>query len=158
MITELTKPNLEAAPLTVLDAARNLNVENVEDAKVAHRFYSMITDLKKKVTDHYTPILEPARAAARAVSSAMKEHNILLDDAEEVVRLKVEEYVNNGGTLPGNFQARSYSEVQIDDVTLIPREFLTPDEKAIKKVLEIGGKVPGARLVERIRVAFLAEK
>lgn len=49
----------------------------------------------------------------------------------------------------GLVKFRTVKELVIDDATLIPREYLVPDEKAIKAALGAGKSVKGARLEEK---------
>lgn len=117
-------------------------------------------DLRGTIEAHYAPLIEAAHAAHKLALEARNSHTDALDDAERRLRKALAEWLDTPAAQAGaqdgggsGVKLRRGVELVIDDVGIIPREFLVPDEKKILKVLRAGVAIPGCRAVDKKTVA-----
>lgn len=103
-----------------------------------------IDALRIKIGEYQTKQLAKAKA---------KEEAILNDDSLDTGKAikalsSIKTPVTEVATQSGSLTFMTVPKLEITDITKIPRQYLIPDEVAIKKALKEGKKIPGAILKE----------
>lgn len=127
--------------------------------------YRPIKDALDEVNSRYAPFEKPLAEALKIVNSKMSAYQTALvakqraDEAKIAARigegkgkLKIETALNQIDALlkPATLEMTGFTQkptLVITDESLIPREFMTPNEPAILLALKEGKVVPGAEIV-----------
>lgn len=128
-----------------------------------------ITDPLKTALKNTQALFKPFYDEVSRIELQTKQAMIAFDEKEEAAKLKLQQDFESGKikkvtTLMGKqaefthqsngaSSVRTIKVLEIEDLNKVPREFLLPDEAAIKKVLMAGGKVAGCKLATKKSIA-----
>lgn len=130
----ITKPLLEA-----------LNVERSRWKPMELANTEAIETIRTKLSDYQTAEMAKQKAKEAKITEQLKEGEIDLDKAvEKMERVKTPD--KEVATAQGLVQFRETQVLKIWDHTMIPREYLLPDDKAILAALKAGKKVEGCEI------------
>lgn len=157
METTLTKTEEKEVAL-VVEAAQNLQVKTYEQVMDAADVLFDIKRIGETITERKEEITKPLNEALKSSRKFFKPFEDQYTTAEAIVKDKVLEYHQNHwseNTVPDNTVNGMKGKVtvverftlEIDDADAIPRNLCNPDTERVKKALEAGLKVKGARLV-----------
>ena len=138
--------------------------EQEEDAEIKQDLQELIAiELEKKSNNIIYAIknLESNNIAIDAEMErlkAIKERNVKNVDSikNHILNFMKTNNIDKIQTELATFSTRKSKSTQIDNIELIPSEFVTvkqtfqPDKTAIKKAIEAGKEVPGASVVENV--------
>lgn len=87
---DITLPGQVSRSIVSLpEQAMSLKIADETGAACAADFLNAIKELRRKVDDHYDPIIKAALQSHRAALAAKKEHEVPLQEAEKIVKEKV---------------------------------------------------------------------
>ena len=105
--------------------------------------------IKEKAVKYHTKKEEEARKKEERVQKDLEKGKIDLEKAsEKVEKIKKPEKTAKSEDTGARMTFRIVKKLFITDESKLPRQYLIPDEKKIKKVLDAGVEVPGAELRE----------
>lgn len=156
-------------PKSLLEVARAVatnGIETQEQADACVRLLSVVKALGSTVHDAFEPAVKAAHEAHKQIISARDAHADVLVEAEKLVRTALNRWVvaqKQAGTaapLEG-VTTRSTWKYAVEDLSLIPREYLVLDEKKVKavvKAMRADTNIPGIRVFEDASVAVSSKK
>ena len=106
------------------------------------------TTLKEKVINRREQMRFDANAAREALVNA--------DTSEKAEAAKLALAASTPEDTPG-LQVRELHRFEVTDLAAIPREYLAPDEKAIKEALKAGEEIPGVAPRIQYSIAVVAK-
>ena len=157
METTLTKVE-EKEVAAVLQAANALEVHTYEQVMDAADVLYDVKSIGEKITERKEEITKPLNVALKSARDFFKPYENQYTEAEKIVKDKVlgwheahwaEQTVQDNtvrGTR-GKVMVVERFTLDIEDADAIPRNLCNPDTERVKKALEAGLKVKGAKLV-----------
>lgn len=109
-------------------------IKNVEDVE---------KKLKARVTEYVTEQNRIAEKERQRLADRVERGTMKAETAVDKM-----EKIEDPGKSVGGVTVRTIKKMRITDASLIPREFLVPDEVAIRKALLNGQEIPGAEIYE----------
>lgn len=152
------------APDNILKAAHFVAknpLQNQAQAEKCLKLLETVQALNKQVDEAYGPSIEAAFKAHKTVLAAKKKYSDILEEAEKLVRSAINKWVSSqkeGGVknpLPG-VTPRSTWGYRVDDLSLVPREYLKLDDKkveAVVKAMKHEANIPGITPFEKTTIA-----
>ena len=111
---------------------------------------SVIDVLNDKTSGYTTRLMNEAQAKAQAISDRVGEGKGHLKPETAIKQLEsIEKGDTSIETVVGSMTFRNVPQLVIEDISLIPREYLVPDEAKIKSALKLGLQVKGAKLINK---------
>jgi hypothetical protein len=102
--------------------------------------------LKSKIEMYQTKKLEQAKKENDKVVAKVEAGKMDFDQAGE----KFKEVAKTAKIEAGSVTFRTIKDVELEDESLLPREYLVPDMVKIRKVALAGVKIPGVKVVEKV--------
>jgi hypothetical protein len=164
-MSDITIPNEEQKEVAlVVKAANALNVKTLEQVMDAADLLLDIKTVGEKITARKEEITKRLNEALKSARSLFRPFEEQFSEAEAIVKSKVldwhqahwNEETRTDNTVRGTRGKVTVVErftVEIDDADAIPRNLCNPDIDRVKKALEAGIKVKGARLVPGYTIA-----
>lgn len=135
--------------LVVNPLKQALKAKQAEFAPLKLKLTSLVVAIRTKMSEYQTAEMRRVAEEKAKIASRIKEGKGNLSVETGVARIeaieKPEEAIK---TEAGKVSFVTQTKLQITDVSLIPREYLVPDEKLIKEELKAGKTVKGAELIE----------
>ncbi len=142
----------------VLALAMGTHVKTFEGVMDAADLLLDIKTVGEKITERKEEMTKPLNESLKSIRSFFKPFEKQYEEAEAIVKGKVLEYHaahwqegnvpdNTVNGLRGKVTVVERFKVEIEDADAIPRNLCNPDEDRIKKALEAGLKVKGAKLI-----------
>lgn len=167
VITEASQLAITGTDTLTLASTLRENIKRVqkeiEDDK--EELYRPIKTALDEVNARYAPFEKPLKEALKIVNDKMGAYQtqVLKDKQEKEAKIAARIGINlgvekamekiNALESPAELDMTGFMKKQIlviTDTSLIPREYLIPDEKAIETALKAGIEVPGALLEVRL--------
>lgn len=137
-------------------------IKSLSEETASHE-YRRLKDLLKQVEEEHDIFLlpyktfkasidevyKPTENKLEEVIGSIKSHMLYLKEVRESQPLDLTAEAVHTAT-----KYKSVTKLVITDRDMIPREFMVPDEKAIKAALMCGVEVPGAELVTQSTVSL----
>lgn len=153
----LTKAEEKEVALVVKNA-QDLQVNTFEQVMDAADVLYDVKRIGEQITERKEAITKPMNEALKSARALFKPWETQFADAEAIVKDKVLEYHekhwqennvpdNTVHGMKGKVTVVERFTLEIDDVDAVPRNLCNPDTERVKKALEAGLKVRGARLV-----------
>lgn len=157
MQNALTKSEQEQVALVVKNA-EELNVKTFEQVMDAADLLFEVKGIGEKITERKEEITKPMNEALKSTRAFFKPFETQYADAEKIVKDKVLEWHashwaennvqdNTVHGMKGKVTVVERFTVEVEDENAIPRNLCNPDMDRVKKALEAGLKVKGAKLV-----------
>lgn len=155
-------------------------ITNDEQFEQARARYKMLREMSAEVDRKFAAIVDPLKTSISEIKTLFKPATALLADTCERLETSLSKYANDREIERQNALARIESDkrlknvetiqskredvgdrlggtmrlkrLKIEDATLIPREYLVPDEKKILTALLEGKKVKGCKVVEELTI------
>lgn len=137
----ITKPLNEA-----LKNARSLF------APIEEQFIKAESIIKTKLLDYKKKIDEEARQKEVSIAARVEKGTLRLETAEKKIDA-IERVDNTTRGKVGEVQIRTIKKVRIVDASALPREYLIPDEVAIRRDALGGKQIPGVEIYSEDVVA-----
>ena len=142
----------------VVKAAQELNVKTFEQVMDAADVLYDVKRIGEKITERKEEITKPMNEALKSARAFFKPFEKQYEEAEAIVKDKVLQYHqahwaennvpdNTVHGMKGKVTITERFTLEIEDADAIPRNLCNPDTERVKKALEAGLKVKGARLV-----------
>lgn len=154
---------------TVLNAARNLEIDTPERCDDASIFLNKVLFLKSKVEETFDPLIQQSFSAHKQAVAKKQEFMAPLEEAETLIKnqilkfldafsAKAEEGLVDDGEYPivlatqnpiTGFHLRKHYKWEVEDLELVPMEFLKVDEAAIRKrinSMKENAGIPGIKI------------
>lgn len=152
------------APSDLLDAGRYVAAHGIQSPQQADgcvKMLSVIKELTDTINASFDPAVKAAHEAHKRIIAARDEHTDALAEAEKLLRAALNRWVmaqkQAGVAMPlEGVTTRSTWKYSVEDLTAVPREYLTLDEKKIKAVVKAmkgDTAIPGIRVFEDGTVA-----
>jgi hypothetical protein len=110
------------------------------------RFYEEAIDhVRSEMTAYQTLITNEQKEKEKALADKLEKGELTIEETITAIS-SVETPAKNIATMSGDVRFRETKILKIWDHTMIPREYLLPDEKAILTALKEGKKVEGCEL------------
>ena len=143
---------------SVVEAAQGLQVKTFEQVMDAADILFDVKRIGEKITERKEEITKPLNEALKSARKLFKPFEDQYTEAETIVKDKVLEYHQNHWAensvpdntvngLKGKVTVVERYTLEIEDADAIPRNLCNPDTERVKKALEAGLKVKGARLI-----------
>ncbi len=163
MKPELPK-NEQAEVALVVKNAEQLVVKTYEQVMDASDILRDVKEIGEKITARKEEITKPMNDALKSVRSFFRPYETRCEEAEAAIKGKILDWHAShwaeqnvpDNTIFGTRGKVTVTEgwsVEIEDAAKIPRELCSPDTDRIKKALEAGLKIKGARLIPTYRIA-----
>ena len=159
MSTALEIPKEEQRQVAaVVKNAQELQVHTFEQVMDAADLLLDVKTIGEQITERKEAITRPMNEALKSARAFFKPFEKQYEEAEAIVKEKVLEWHrthwdeqnvpdNTINGLRGKVTVVERFKVEIEDADAIPRNLCNPDEDRVKKALEAGLKVKGAKLV-----------
>ena len=112
-----------------------------------------VQEIKDKMTSYQLEVEAAAKIAEEKISNRVKagKGNLSLETAVKKME-EVEQADNKVKTEEGSVQFVKIPDFEVMDVTLLPMEYILPNEVAIRKAMREGKKLTGVRYYESTQV------
>ena len=166
--TQLLSKKLDLSPL--ISRATNHEIINEESASQALSMGLQARKIRKQLDETRLTIVRPHLDFQRAVNKIVKEYETILEKIESDLKTKLDEYLQNSNSSNNaEFIAKS-REILVEDgklakvkkwvwelenEQLIPREYLSLDEKKIESAIKNGVRnIPGIKVFEKEEISI----
>ena len=166
--TQLLSKKLDLSPL--ISRATNHEIINEESASQALSMSLQARKIRKQLDETRLTIVRPHLDFQRAVNKIVKEYETVLEKIENDLKTKLDEYLQNStSSNNAEFIAKS-REILVEDgklakvkkwvwelenEQLIPREYLSLDEKKIESAIKNGVRnIPGIKVFEKEEISM----
>jgi len=166
--TQLLSKKLDLSPL--ISRATSHEIINEESASQALSMSLQARKIRKQLDETRLTIVRPHLDFQRAVNKIVKEYEIVLEKIENDLKTKLDEYLQNStSSNNAEFIAKS-REILVEDgklakvkkwvwelenEQLIPREYLSLDEKKIESAIKNGVRnIPGIKVFEKEEISM----
>jgi hypothetical protein len=166
--TQLLSKKLDLSPL--ISRATNHKIINEESASQALSMSLQARKIRKQLDETRLAIVRPHLDFQRAVNKIVKEYETVLEKIENDLKTKLDEYLQNSNSSNNaEFIAQS-REILVEDgklakvkkwvwelenEQLIPREYLSLDEKKIESAIKNGVRnIPGIKVFEKEEISM----
>ena len=166
--TQLLSKKLDLSPL--ISRATNHEIINEESASQALSMSLQARKIRKQLDETRLTIVRPHLDFQRAVNKIVKEYETVLEKIENDLKAKLDEYLQNStSSNNAEFIAKS-REILVEDgklakvkkwvwelenEQLIPREYLSLDEKKIESAIKNGVRnIPGIKVFEKEEISM----
>ena len=166
--TQLLSKKLDLSPL--ISRATNHEIINEESASQALSMSLQARKIRKQLDETRLAIVRPHLDFQRAVNKIVKEYETVLEKIENDLKTKLDEYLQNSSSSNNaEFIAKS-REILVEDgklakvkkwvwelenEQLVPREYLSLDEKKIESAIKNGVRnIPGIKVFEKEEISM----
>ena len=166
--TQLLSKKLDLSPL--ISRATNHEIINEESASQALSMSLQARKIRKQLDETRLAIVRPHLDFQRAVNKIVKEYETVLEKIENDLKTKLDEYLQNSNSSNNaEFIAQS-REILVEDgklakvkkwvwelenEQLVPREYLSLDEKKIESAIKNGVRnIPGIKVFEKEEISM----
>jgi exonuclease VII large subunit len=166
--TQLLSKKLDLSPL--ISRATSHEIFNEESASQALSMSLQARKIRKQLDETRLTIVRPHLDFQRAVNKIVKEYETVLEKIENDLKTKLDEYLQNStSSNNAEFIAKS-REILVEDgklakvkkwvwelenEQLIPREYLSLDEKKIESAIKNGVRnIPGIKVFEKEEISM----
>ena len=166
--TQLLSKKLDLSPL--ISRATNHEIINEESASQALSMSLQARKIRKQLDETRLAIVRPHLDFQRAVNKIVKEYETVLEKIENDLKTKLDEYLQNSNSSNNaEFIAKS-REILVEDgklakvkkwvwelenEQLVPREYLSLDEKKIESAIKNGVRnIPGIKVFEKEEISM----
>jgi len=163
--TDSIRDGLNIDPL--IETAESHNITCEDDAKNALSMSMQARKLKKTLEETRLNIVRPHIDFQRAINQIVKEYTSKLESIETRLKGKLEAWLELQSTFNQNFsemvmevddgklsQVTSWT-FELEDLSKVPQEFLTLDEKKVKEKIKKGiREIPGLKIFEKTNVTM----
>jgi len=166
--TQLLSKKLDLSPL--ISRATSHEIINEESASQALSMSLQARKIRKQLDETRLTIVRPHLDFQRAVNKIVKEYETVLEKIENDLKTKLDEYLQNStSSNNAEFIAKS-REILVEDgklakvkkwvwelenEQLIPREYLSLDEKKIESAIKNGVRnIPGIKVFEKEEISM----
>jgi len=152
------------SPDNILKAAHFVAKNPLQSQAQAEKCLQLLETVQalgKQVEEAYGPSVKAAHEAHKTILAAKKKYSDILEEAEKLIRSAINKWVSTqkaegvNNPLPG-VTPRSTWSFTVEDLSLVPREYLMVDEKkveAIVKAMKEQTNIPGIKAFEKTTVA-----
>ena len=166
--TQLLSKKLDLSPL--ISRATNHEIINEESASQALSMSLQARKIRKQLDETRLAIVRPHLDFQRAVNKIVKEYETVLEKIENDLKTKLDEYLQNSSSSNNaEFIAKS-REILVEDGKLakvkkwvwelendqlVPREYLSLDEKKIESAIKNGVRnISGIKVFEKEEISM----
>ncbi len=166
--TQLLSKKLDLSPL--ISRATNHEIINEESASQALSMSLQARKIRKQLDETRLAIVRPHLDFQRAVNKIVKEYETVLEKIENDLKTKLDEYLQNSSSSNNaEFIAKS-REILVEDgklakvkkwvwelenEQLVPREYLSLDEKKIESAIKNGVRnISGIKVFEKEEISM----
>lgn len=163
--TDSIRDGLNIDPL--IETAESHNITCEDDAKNALSMSMQARKLKKTLEETRLNIVRPHIDFQRAINQIVKEYTSKLESIETRLKGKLEAWLELQSNFNQNFsdmvmevddgklsQVTSWT-FELEDLSKVPQEFLTLDEKKVKEKIKKGiREIPGLKIFEKTNVTM----
>jgi len=152
------------APEDMLKAARFVAANGIQSQGQAEKCLALLGVIKTlggTIEEAFGPAVKAAHEAHKQILAARDAHSDVLSEAEKLIRAALNRWVTEQKkagaetALPG-VTVRNSWEYTVEDLSLVPREYLMLDEKKVKavvKAMKDKANIPGIKAFEKGSVA-----
>lgn len=107
-----------------------------------------ISILKKKMGDYQMEAIRIQKEQEKVIAEKLASGKIKVETALKRMD-KVEEVENKVKTENGSVSFRTEKDFQVEDISLLPKEYLLPNEVSIRSAMKKGTELPGVKYFEK---------
>lgn len=120
---------------------------------IEEQFDSAEAIIKRKLLDYKKKVDEEARAKEAKIAADLESGKIKKIETAEKKMESIERVESTTRGKVGEVQIRKIKKVRITNEILIPREYLVPDQVAIRRDALAGKEIPGVEVYEEESIA-----
>jgi exonuclease VII large subunit len=166
--TQLLSKKLDLTPL-IARASVHI-IENEESASQALSMSLQARKIRKQLDETRLSIIRPHLDFQKAINKIVKEYEAKLEEIENNLKNKLDEYLKKSASANNAFFITKSKEMFVEDgkltkvkrwvwelenEALVPREYLTLDEKKIDEAVKQGIRnIPGVKVLEKEEISM----
>lgn len=166
--TQLLSKKLDLTPL--ISRASVHIIENEESASQALSMSLQARKIRKQLDETRLSIIRPHLDFQKAINKIVKEYEAKLEEIENNLKNKLDEYLKKSASTNNAFFITKSKEMfvedgkltkvkkwvwELEDETLVPREYLTLNEKKIDESVKQGIRnIPGIKILEKEEISM----
>ncbi len=166
--TQLLVKKLDLTPL--ISKASNHAIENEESASQALSMSLQARKIRKQLDETRLSIIRPHLDFQKAINKIVKEYEAKLEEIETNLKMKLDTYLQqSASTNNSSFIAQSKEMFvedgkltkvkkwvwELENETLVPREYLCLDTKKIDEAIKQGVRnIPGLKIFEKEEISM----
>lgn len=166
--TQLLSKKLDLTPL--ISRASVHIIENEESASQALSMSLQARKIRKQLDETRLSIIRPHLDFQKAINKIVKEYEAKLEEIENNLKNKLDEYLKKSASTNNAFFITKSKEMFVEDgkltkvkrwvwelehEALVPREYLTLDEKKIDESVKQGIRnIPGIKILEKEEISM----
>jgi hypothetical protein len=166
--TQLLSKKLDLTPL--ISSASVHIIENEESASQALSMSLQARKIRKQLDETRLSIIRPHLDFQKAINKIVKEYEAKLEEIENNLKNKLDEYLKRSASTNNAFFITKSKEMfvedgkltkvkkwvwELEDETLVPREYLTLNEKKIEESVKQGIRnIPGIKILEKEEISM----
>lgn len=166
--TQLLSKKLDLTPL--ISRASIHTIENEETASQALSMSLQARKIRKQLDETRLSIIRPHLDFQKAINKIVKEYEAKLEEIENNLKYKLDEYLKKSASTNNAFFITKSKEMFVEDgkltkvkkwvwelenEALIPREYLTTNEKKIDEAIKQGIRnIPGIKILEKEEISM----
>jgi len=159
---EVVKKEVNLLEQTAID----LVINNNKDLELSSDNLSKVKKVGKLIKERREEITKPMLASLSSVRALFKPVEETCENVEKIVKEKIKGYLDSQkqdinlsedtrslteklegvGELPKSIRTRNVSKIRIIDESLLPREYLMPNDKKITEDFKEGIEIPGTEV------------
>lgn len=148
------------------EIAKQLVINNDKDLEESSENLSKVKKVGKIIKERREEITKPMLASLSSVRQLFKPIEETCENVEKIVKEKIKIYLDNQNTnidinedtrslteklegtgeLPKSIRKRTVSKIRVIDESLLPREYLIPNDKKIAEDFKNGIEIPGTEV------------
>jgi len=166
--TQLLSKKLDLTPL--ISRASVHIIENEESASQALSMSLQARKIRKQLDETRLSIIRPHLDFQKAINKIVKEYEAKLEEIENNLKNKLDEYLKKSASTNNAFFITKSKEMfvedgkltkvkkwvwELEDETLVPREYMTLNEKKIDESVKQGIRnIPGIKILEKEEISM----